>query len=64
MDKKQIDFLLKRGYPKSVIEEASRFLLDNEASLFNLALLGASEYRIMYRDKTGKVEAKIFNIKE
>ncbi len=59
---KQLKDYQKRGYPKSVIQEATAFIKEKEAELLYLTLLSQHEYRIMWKDKTGQSEAKIFPI--
>jgi hypothetical protein len=64
MTDKQIQTYLKQNYPQSVLDDTVKFLEENKASLFNLALLGAGEFRVMYRLPDNKVEARIFNIRQ
>lgn len=64
MTAKEIKTYKQKGIPDSVIQQTTKFLEENNYTLFNIALLGASEFRIMYRNKDGIVEAKIFPIIE
>lgn len=61
LTEKQKQTYLQKNYPEKILDEVEKFLELNDYSLFNLAILDSSEYRVMYRDnKTGKVNSQIF----
>jgi len=57
---KELKKLKEYNYPDSVIEYVNNFLEEKGYEYYNLAFLGKGEYRIMYRDKEGKVNCEIF----
>lgn len=61
LDKKDVIDLNKRGVPDYLILEIDNFLIKNEATLYNVCFFNNTEYRVMFRDKNGKVDAKILN---
>lgn len=65
MTDKQIKIWKSYGISNSIIKEALQFAADNNSEILYLTLLGSNEYRIMKKDLTsGKVDAKIFSIRE
>jgi len=55
----QIHLLKQSPEIRAAVE---KFLKDNKHTLYNFAFLGAGEYRVMFRDKNGKVSAEIFPV--
>ena len=62
MTDKQLKIYKDRAYPDSVIEATAAFIKEKEAELLYLTLLDEHSYRIMWKDKAGQSEAKIFPI--
>ena len=52
----------QQGFPEKIINETIKFLQDNNYTLFNLARITKDEYRVMFRNTKGKVDAMIFQI--
>lgn len=61
---KELKKLKQKGVSDSIIAQAEKFLEENKFELFNLALLGNNEFRIMFWNGMGTMEAKIFPIPE
>jgi hypothetical protein len=60
-DIKTVEQLLKKGFTQKTIFEVETFLENNNSELVNLAGLGDSDYRIIFKElTTGKVDARIF----
>ncbi len=59
MDSKQFKFYSKL-FHKSALDNTISFLNENKFTLFNLAYLGDGDWRVMYHNKDGKVESRIF----
>ena len=61
MTTEQRNALLKANWTNEILDRVSFFLKENEYTLYNLAHLGSGEYRVMFRDKSGKVSARLFS---
>jgi hypothetical protein len=61
MTEKEIKHYRVLGFQDDLLLKVVNFLEENKYELFNLAMLGANEYRVMYRRTDNKVDAQIFS---